>query len=314
MKLLIISACLLLLFNSFDSKSQARYCLVIHGGAGDFNSKNFDAELTKSYYQFFDYLLSYGDSLLSLGFFAIDVAELCARKLEDNPLFNAGKGAVVNSKGEFELDASIMNGQNLSAGSVSGVRIVKNPVSLARLVMDSTFHVMLVGQGAEEFAIHMQVDIVDKSYFETPHILEKYKKIKESKNGTIGVVVLDMYGNLAAATSTGGMMMKKFGRVGDSPIIGAGTYADNNFAAISCTGHGEYFIRTLAAYNVIALMKYGNRTLEQATAETLLNIQELGGYGGLIAVDKFGNISITYNTKSMFRAYVKSNGEKVILF
>ncbi|MEJ5268437.1 MAG: isoaspartyl peptidase/L-asparaginase [Bacteroidales bacterium] len=296
------------------AQDKPEYCIVVHGGAGNFNSSEFDTATYWKYYNSIKEVLLLGDSLLSNGIKAIDVVEKCAVIFENSPLFNAGKGAVINSKGEFELDASIMDGSNLKAGAVAGVKTVKNPIKLARMVMDSTAHVMLIGAGAEEFAYIKGIEIVDPEYFETPEVMKKYKSTVNDKNGTIGVVALDKYGNLAAATSTGGMMMKKYGRVGDSPIIGAGTYADSHYAAVSCTGHGEYFIRTLCAYNLVAAMKYANMNIVEAAENAILQIANLGGTGGLIAVDKYGNVVFNYNSKSMFRGYKKSNTNLVIEF
>lgn len=311
--LVLLSFQLFIIKRSFSQEHPA-YCIVVHGGAGNFNSSEFDTVTYLKYYNSIKEVLLFGDSLLSIGIKAIDVVEKCAVIFENNPLFNAGKGAVVNSKGEFELDASIMDGSNLKAGAVAGVKTVKNPIKLARMVMDSTSNVMLIGEGAEEFARLKKIEIVAPEYFETPEVMKRYNSAVKDKNGTIGVVVLDKYGNLAAATSTGGMMMKKYGRVGDSPIIGAGTYADSNFAAVSCTGHGEYFIRTLCAYNIVAAMKYANMNLEEAVETAIQQISNLGGTGGLIAVDKYGNIVFKFNTKSMFRGFKKSNSYPVIEF
>jgi L-asparaginase / beta-aspartyl-peptidase len=296
------------------SQQSMTYSLVIHGGAGNFDSSTFNESEYDEYFTILEAVIDFGDSLLASGVFAIDVVELCAIILEDSPLFNAGKGAVMNNNGDFELDASIMDGQDLNAGAVAGISIVKNPIRAARAVMEKSPHVLLSGRGAEQFAKEVGLDIVKSEYFETQRIIDRYKRLKKEDMGTIGVVALDIHGNLAAATSTGGMMMKKYGRIGDSPIIGAGTYADNNFAAVSCTGHGEYFIRGMAAYNVIAMIKYAGLNLDEATEKTIIMIEDLGGYGGLIAVDKNGEISMPFNTKSMFRAYIKSSGEKEILF
>jgi L-asparaginase / beta-aspartyl-peptidase len=296
------------------SQQSMTYSLVIHGGAGNFDSSTFNESEYDEYFTILEAVIDFGDSLLASGVFAIDVVELCAIMLEDSPLFNAGKGAVMNNNGDFELDASIMDGRDLNAGAVAGISIIKNPIRAARAVMEKSPHVLLSGRGAEQFAVEVGLDVVKSEYFETQRIKERYERQKKEDMGTIGVVALDIHGNLAAATSTGGMMMKKYGRIGDSPIIGAGTYADNNFAAVSCTGHGEYFIRGMAAYNVIAMIKYAGLNLDEATEKTIIMIEDLGGYGGLIAVDKNGEISMPFNTKSMFRAYIKSSGEKEILF
>jgi L-asparaginase / beta-aspartyl-peptidase len=291
-----------------------RYVLVIHGGAGNFNSASFSSERYKEYEKTLEFVLLTGDSLLKNGAKAVDVVAACIMIMEDSPLFNAGKGAVLNEEGNNELDASIMDGLTMRAGAVAGVARIKNPVSAAKKVMDDGTHVLLSGYGAEVFAEKNGIEIVDPSYFFDPGVYDKYMQIKQQGKGTVGAVVLDTYGNLAAGTSTGGMMMKKYGRIGDSPIIGAGTYADNNCCAVSCTGHGEFFIRFVAAYDVCALMKYGGKSLEDAASAVISKIGDAGGTGGLIAVDKYGNIAMPFNTTSMFRAFIQSDGSKYIEF
>lgn len=290
------------------------YSLVIHGGAGNFDSSEFSEDRFNEYYRALEKTIMYGDSLLALGYAAIDVVEGCVIKLENSPLFNAGKGAVLNSKGEYELDASIMEGKTLNAGAVAGVRTVKNPISAARLVMDSSSHILLTAAGADAFAKKYNLKTVPQDYFFEENRYQRYKELKKENKGTVGAVALDLDGNLAAATSTGGMMMKRFGRVGDSPIIGAGTYADNNTVAVSSTGHGEFFIRTLAAFRISALVKYAGLDAQQAAENTINDIETLGGYGGVIVVDKDGNIAMPFNTKSMFRAYINSDNKIEVLF
>ncbi len=297
-----------------NESASSEYVLVIHGGAGNFNSAEFTPERYSEYQEMLDRVLITGDSLLRSGAKAVDVVTVCVMMMEDSPLFNAGKGAVLNEEGRIELDASIMDGKNLRAGAVAGVHCIKNPVLAARIIMDDGTHVMLSGQGAEIFAEMNGTEIVDSSYFYTPEVYNRYIQIKKQGRGTVGAVVLDTYGNLAAATSTGGMMMKKYGRIGDSPIIGAGTYADNNCCAVSCTGHGEYFIRFVAAYDVCALMKYGGKSLEQASVEVIEKMKQARGTGGMIAVDNHGNIAMPFSTKSMFRGYIRSDGGKHIEF
>lgn len=313
-RFIFLSITILVINTIVFSQQSMTYSLVIHGGAGNFESSKFSKSEYQDYYYMLETVLHYGDSLLADGYLAIDVVELCAVILENSPLFNAGKGAVMNENGDFELDASIMDGRDLNAGAVAGVSIIKNPIIAARTVMYDSPHVLLSGRGADQFAKERGLELVDPSYFETERMRDKHKRLKKEDMGTIGVVALDIYGNLAAATSTGGMMMKKYGRIGDSPLIGAGTYADNNFAAVSCTGHGEFFIRGMAAYNVIAMIKYARINLTEASEKTIKMIEELGGYGGLIAVDKNGEVSMPFNTKSMFRAYIKSSGEREVLF
>ncbi len=310
---IIIAFCVLLMTSSVFSQ-KPEYVLLIHGGAGNFNSAEFSAEEFSDYHNILEKVLQLGDSLLKTGTIAVEVVTACIIMMEDSPLFNAGKGAVLNEDGYNELDASIMDGKTLSAGAVAGVSNIKNPVSAARAVMEDGKHVMLSGRGAEVFAKLKGLEIVEPSYFHVPKVHERYLQLKKQDKGTVGAVVLDMYGNLAAATSTGGMMMKRFGRIGDSPVIGAGTYADNKWSAVSCTGHGEFFIRFVAAYDVIALMKYSDLSIGEASAEVIRKIGEAGGTGGLIAVDKKGNIAMPFNTTSMFIGYIRSSGEKEIRF
>jgi beta-aspartyl-peptidase (threonine type) len=245
--------------------------------------------------------------------------------MEDCPLFNAGKGAVFNAEGKNEMDAAIMDGKTGLAGAVAGVTTIRNPITAARAVMAKSEHVMLAGKGAETFATEQGLAIVSPEYFFTQSRWDAYLKAKanadsidalDKKHGTVGCVALDKYGNLAAATSTGGMMLKKYGRIGDSPIIGAGTYADNNTCAVSTTGHGEFFIRNVVAYDISALMKYKGLSLIQAANEVIMiKLKNQGGDGGIIAVDKNGNIAMPFNTSGMFRGFIKSGGEmKVAMF
>lgn len=232
--------------------------------------------------------------------------------------FNAGKGAVLTHDKKAELDASIMEGKTLNAGAVAGVTTIKNPISAARKVMENSPHVLLSNEGANKFAVEQELETVENNYFYTvksinriEKVLEKEKSIK--KHGTVGCVALDMAGNLAAGTSTGGMTNKMFGRIGDSPIIGAGTYANNNTCAVSCTGHGEYFIRYAVAYDVSALMEYKSLSLNEAVSYIIHDkLKNAGGTGGLIAIDKYGNISMQFNTDGMFRASYTENGERII--
>ncbi len=288
-------------------ESKKNYTIVLHGGAGNI-SRDMPDSLKDEYIKSLEQALSIGLELLEKGKTSIDVVEEVVKYLEDDPKFNAGKGAVFTSEGEHELDASIMDGRDLSCGAVAGVKTIKNPISLAKLVMKETPHVLLVGEGAEKFADKMGADKVPNEYFFTPLRYEQWQKStsKEVK-GTVGCVALDIYGNLAAATSTGGVTNKMPGRVGDSPIIGAGTYADNNTCAVSCTGKGELFIKHNAAFNVSALMKYKNYSLNLAAEEMIHKIIPAGS-GGLIAVDNNGNHAMVFNTSGMFRAAANSNG------
>ncbi len=288
------------------AQDKGKYTIVIHGGAGTFD-KSFDDSLKNEYMNSLKEALTIGQKILENGGSSLDAVEKVINYLENDPKFNAGKGAVFTSEGTHELDASIMSGIDLSCGAVAGVKHIKNPVSLARLVMEKTKHVLLCGQGADAFGRQMNVDYVDNKYFDTPHRLEQYEKIKGSKHGTVGCVALDTHGNLAAATSTGGTGYKMPGRVGDSPIIGAGTYADNNTCAVSCTGEGELFIKNDIAFNLNALMAYKNMSLKDA-ADELIYKRLNENTGGMIAVDKNGNFAMPFNTNGMLRGAANSEG------
>ena len=305
--------------------SNGKYLLLIHGGAGNITIKNLpDSALYK---EKLTEALQKGLDTLKKGGTSLDAVVVTIKILEDSPLFNAGKGAVFNNDGKNEMDASIMDGKTLKAGAVAGVTTIKNPITAARVVMEKTSHVMLMGNGAEKLAKEQGLEIVDPSYFFDQKRWNQYLISKEKsglntidstlkKYGTVGVVALDMYGNLAAGTSTGGTMNKKYGRVGDSPIIGAGTYADNVTCAVSCTGTGEYFIRNVVAYDMAALMKYKGFTIKQAGDYIIYDkLKPQGGDGGLIAIDKNGNFTMPFNTAGMFRGYANSDGEiNVFLF
>lgn len=301
-----------------------KYGLVIHGGAGTILKKNMTTEKEAAYTEMLMKSLQAGNKVLEEGGSALDAVCAAINNMEDSPLFNAGKGAVLTEKGEAELDASIMDGKTLMAGSVAGIRHVKNPITLARLVMEKSQHVMMIGEGAEEFGKQFNIEMVDGSYFITKERWEQYLKLKEKskkekendeKYGTVGCVALDRNGNLAAGTSTGGMMMKKFGRVGDSPIIGAGTYANNNTCAVSATGWGEYFIRLGIARDISALMEYKNLTVSEAADEVIMKkLPSLGGDGGIIAIDKDGNIALPFNTEGMYRGYLLNGDPPVVKF
>jgi beta-aspartyl-peptidase (threonine type) len=304
-------ACLIVLIflaGCSDKKpSSPEYVLVIHGGAGTMDKKDFTAELEKAYLDKLTEALDTGGTILERGGTALDAVMACVVLLEDSPLFNAGKGAVFSEIGENEMDAAIMNGKDLSAGAVAGVRTIKNPILAARKVMEESNHVLLVKDGAEKFASEHGVEIVDPSYFFEERRWDAL--MKAQKHGTVGAVALDKSGNLAAATSTGGMTNKMTGRVGDSPIIGAGTYANNKTCAVSATGHGEYFMRYTVAHDISALMEYRNMTLTDAAYEVVFNkLLPVGGTGGVIAVDKDGNYSMTFNTSGMFRGVSTSTG------
>lgn len=313
---------LILFFISQTALPQTtKYGLVIHGGAGTILKSNMTPEKEAEYISKLNEALQTGYKILEKGGSSLDAVVAVINIMEDSPLFNAGKGAVLTEKGVAELDASIMDGKTLKAGAIAGIKHVKNPITLARLVMDKSPHVMMIGEGAEEFAKENYIEMVDNNYFITPNRWKQYqkmkeaqdKKVKEEKHGTVGCVALDKNGNLAAGTSTGGMMMKKFGRVGDSPIIGAGTFADNNTCAVSGTGYGEYFIRLNIARDISDLMAYKNLSLSDAANEVIMNkLPKLGGDGGIIAIDKNGNIAMPFNTEGMYRGYLM-NGEQPVI-
>lgn len=292
-----------------DTIRQA-WAIVIHGGAGDMVAERMNPLLEKEYRIALAAALNAGKITLQQGGSALDAVEVTIRTMEDSPLFNAGKGAVFTHDGKNELDASIMDGSNMKAGAVAGVTNIKNPISAARAVMEKSPHVLLSGAGASEFASEQGLVLVPPSYFFTKHRWNDLQEIlKKEKLGTVGCCALDVHGNLAAGTSTGGMDNKRYNRIGDSPIIGAGTYASNATCAISCTGHGEYFIRYSVAHDVSALMEYRELSLA-AAADTVVNgkLARAGGKGGLIGVDRKGNITMTFNTNAMFRAWAVSRG------
>jgi L-asparaginase / beta-aspartyl-peptidase len=322
---ILLATFFLLLTLRSNSQSPGNYTLVIHGGAGNITKANLPAEKASEFEAKLTEVLRHGDSILKAGGTSLDAVESCVRMMEDCPLFNAGKGAVFNAEGKNELDAAIMDGKTGLAGAVAGVTTIRNPISAARAVMEKSNHVMLAGKGAETFAADQGLEIVSPDYFFTQPRWDVYLKAKKNndsidaldkKHGTVGCVAVDQYGNLAAATSTGGMTYKKYGRIGDSPIIGAGTYAENNTCAVSATGHGEFFIRNVVAYDISALMKYKGLPLAEAANEVIMiKLKKLGGTGGIIAVDKSGNIAMPFNTSGMFRGFVKSGGEiKVWIF
>lgn len=302
---------------ALQTNKKRDFALVVHGGAGTMSKETITEEKYKAYDLFLREILEDGKQLLSQGTSSLDVVESIITKMEDSPLFNAGKGAVFTHHETNELDASIMDGSNMKAGAVGGISIIKNPIKAARIVMDRSKHVFLSGKGAEAFAKMNNLDTVPNTYFRTEgrwnsiqRILEQEKMgtlipEEQSKYGTVGVVALDKNGNIAAGTSTGGMTNKKWNRIGDSPIIGAGTYANNATCGISCTGHGEYFIRYAVAHDVSAQMEYGQKNLAEA-AHYIINdkLVEAGGTGGLIGIDFLGNIAMPFNTKGMYRGYV----------
>ncbi|NPA37826.1 MAG: isoaspartyl peptidase/L-asparaginase [Chlorobi bacterium] len=290
-----------------------KWAIAIHGGAGNIRPEDFKEGEVELYEKELKAALEIGKRVLSEGGSSLDAVERVVRYLEDCPLFNAGKGAVFTHDGRNELDAAIMDGRDLNAGTIAGVGDIKNPISVARMVMEQSPHVMMVGKGASKFAKEHGAEIVDSSYFYTERRWKSLQKAleKAGKMGTVGCVALDQNGNLAAATSTGGMTNKMYGRVGDVPIIGAGTYANNKTCALSATGHGEYFIRYTVTHDISALMEYKGMSLQKA-AEKVINdkLEKVDGRGGVIGVDKNGNIALVMNTTGMFRAFAKASGEE----
>jgi beta-aspartyl-peptidase (threonine type) len=320
--------------------------IVIHGGAGTILRSNITPEIEASYRKVLQESLNAGYSILIEGGKAEDAVVASIKIMEDSPLFNAGKGSVFTNKETIEMDAAIMLGKNRMAGAVTGVTTVKNPIEAARAVMEKSEHVLLTGKGADEFAEKNGVTIVDPSYFRDETRLRQLQKLKQmekvaldhdstdggvnipdssaiefniniqgpdKKFGTVGCVVLDSYGNLAAGTSTGGMTNKKYGRTGDAPIIGAGTFADNATCAVSCTGHGEYYIRYTVAGDVHARMLYAGMSLQEAASSVIDDLLKIEGMGGLIAVDYKGNVAMPFNTPGMYRGVIQKDGKMEIL-
>ncbi len=314
----LCSVALIALTISPAQTHEAPIALVIHGGAGTLEKSQMTPARRKSYEAVLTQSLQAGHGILKKGGSSLDAVEASIHILEDSPLFNAGKGAVFTHDGTHELDASIMNGQNLAAGAVAGVKHIQNPISLARAVMEKSPHVLMAGSGAEAFASFLGMPKVEQSYFFTQEkwdLLQEVKREAEQAKpfGTVGAVALDRAGNLAAGTSTGGMTNKRFGRVGDSPIIGAGTYANNKACGVSATGHGEYFIRTAVAHDIFARMAYGNKSLKQAADEVIMGVlKPMGGEGGIIAIDKQGQIETSFNGDGMYRGWVDSKGQLMV--
>lgn len=311
---------------------------MIHGGAGVIRRGDLSPEREKEYRAKLEEAVLAGYKALQNGKSGLDAIQTAINLMEDSPLFNAGKGAVFTADGKNELDAAIMEGKTLKAGAVAGLRHVKNPINLARAVMEKSPHVMMVGEGAELFAKEQNIELVPEKYFFTQNrwdSLQKIikqeeekakaakagKKISEvnlreepyNKFGTVGAVALDREGNLAAGTSTGGMTYKKYGRVGDAPIIGAGTFADNRTCAVSATGWGEFFIRLGVARDISAIMEYNGLPIQQAADKVIKKkLQNMGGDGGVIAIDQFGNMAVSFNSEGMYRAFIDGSGKPVV--
>ncbi|HVF47341.1 MAG TPA: isoaspartyl peptidase/L-asparaginase [Pyrinomonadaceae bacterium] len=326
-----------------QSPQSPRLGFMIHGGAGVITRGSLTPEKEKEFRVELEKAVLAGYRALRDGKSSMDAVEIAIRLMEDSPLFNAGKGAVFTHDGKNELDASVMDGKTQAAGAVAGLRRVKNPITLARAVMERSPHVMMVGDGAEKFAREQKLEIVDEKYFWTQHRWDALQKILKEESekvikgggekgkgasanvgetpfsrldsnrfGTVGAVALDKDGNLAAGTSTGGMTNKKYGRVGDAPIIGAGTYANNNTCAVSATGWGEYFIRLGVARDIAAIMEYQAMPVQNAADRVIQKLQKLGGDGGVIAIDAAGNMAVSFNSEGMYRAYIDSEGKAVV--
>lgn len=318
-----------------QSPQNPRLGFMIHGGAGVIKRGDLTPQKEKEYKDKLEEAVTAGYRALQEGKSALDAVEIAVKILEDSPLFNAGKGAVFTADGKNELDAAIMDGSNLKAGAVAGLHRVKNPITLARAVMEKSPHVMMIADGAEKFAKELGIELVSPRYFWTKErwdslqqIIKREKEKKKNKQtsrndnyaveqaekyGTVGAVALDKNGNLAAGTSTGGMTYKKYGRVGDVPIIGAGTFANNETCAVSATGWGEYFIRLGVARDISSMMEYRALPIQTAADQVIQNkLQNLGGDGGIIGMDRFGNMAISFNSEGMYRAYINSEGKAVV--
>ena len=314
------------IFDSENPKNVSNISLAIHGGAGTILKSKMTPEKEKEYFDVLETVLREAYSILRSGSSCIDVVEHAVSMLEDSPLFNAGKGSVFCANGMHEMDASIMEGLNRNAGAIAGVQSVKNPIGLARMVMEKSDHVFLCGPGAEKFAREHEIPLKSDSYFYDEYRFRQWQDLKGSdkfaldhsdtedgKFGTVGAVALDSSGNIAAATPTGGMTNKKYGRIGDSPVIGAGTYANNSTCAVSCTGDGEYFLRGVTAYDVSCLMEFKGLSLKEASEEVIHNrMLNIKGSGGLIAIDNKVNIAMPFNTEGMYRASVDKDGNSDI--
>lgn len=307
-----------------------KYTIAIHGGAGTILREDMTPELEKAYHEGLEAAIDTGYAILDSGGTAVDAVKAAVVLLEDNILFNAGKGSVFTKRGEHEMDAAIMDGKTLSAGAIAGVKNIRNPVLLAAEVMDNSSHVFLSGEGAREFAITRQMKLEPDDYFFSKFRYDQWKRMRDSEDysldhssdkverlmkdkkfGTVGAVACDKYATVAAATSTGGMTNKRYGRIGDTPVTGAGNYANNRTCAVSCTGHGEPFIKAVAAYDVSCLMEYKGLSLQEAAEEVILKkLPKLDGEGGLIAVDAYGTPAMIFNSAGMYRAYRSSDGSR----
>ena len=309
---------LILLIISCETVNKNEFAIVIHGGAGTILKENMSNELETAYKDKIKEALAAGYYILKTSGTSIDAVEAAIKILEDSELFNAGRGSVLSNNEEVEMDASIMTGHNLNAGAISGIKHIKNPISLARKVMEESEHVFLSGKGAEDFAVSKGFETIENISFIIERRLnsvrnaKKRDSIQNNKFGTVGCVALDKFGNITSGTSTGGMTNKKWNRIGDVPIIGAGTYANNKTCGISSTGWGEYFIRNVVAYDISSQIDYLKIDINQAAKNTLKKVKDLGGSGGVIGIDSDGNIMMDFNTKGMYRGYINSDGETKI--
>ena len=314
---LLLSGCVKEIKNNDTVEKKTDFALVIHGGAGNIYDGKYSKQAETEYINKLTEALNIGYEILKSDGSSVDAVESVIRVLEDSPLFNSGKGAVFTDEGNVELDASIMDGKNVNSGGVASLKHIKNPITLARFVMEHSPHVLMFGEGAEKFADEFGLEKVDNSYFKTKNRIKEFNKDKNKdqanlegkvkKLGTVGCAALDKNGNLAAGTSTGGMMGKKYGRVGDSPIIGAGTYANNKTCALSATGHGEFFIRNVVTQDISALIEYKGMNITDA-AELVINhkLKEQDALGGVVGLDKYGNVVMSFNTQGMFRGFRES--------
>lgn len=334
LKFFVLISCLIVLIacqksseessSTTERSTEQPIAIVIHGGAGNVTPDRIPPERQKEYEAKLDEAISKGYDILQNGGTSMEAVIATINVMEDSPLFNAGKGAVYNYDGYNELDASIMDGKTQNAGAIAGVTKIKNPINLAYEVMVNSDHVMLSGKGAEDFALTRNFKLVDSTYFMTERRLKALQRAKanataskiyweDSKYGTVGCVALDKDGNIVAGTSTGGMTNKRWNRIGDAPIIGAGTYANNLTCGVSATGWGEYFIRLGVAHDISAQMMYANKNLQNAAEDVIMNkLENLGGDGGIVALDKDANISMVFNSNGMFRASIDKDGNKVV--
>lgn len=306
---------------TMSKSDQAEWRLVIHGGAGVILRENMTAEQEAAYVEALETALEAGAAVLREGGSAVDAVQAAVIPMEDDPLFNAGRGAVFTANAEHELDASIMDGNDRNAGAVAGVKRVRNPILAARAVMDKSEHVMFAGSGADLFAEEHGLEMVDNSYFDTERrkqslerVLRERTRTDADRHGTVGAVAIDVNGDLAAATTTGGMTAKAAGRIGDSPMIGAATYAENGVCAVSATGHGEYFIRVAVAKTICARVELSGESIEQAAQNALAQVAELGGDGGVVVIDASGNFEYVFNSKGMYRGMIDQNGRETAIF